>query len=85
MAKLVKIYENGIEKTILTFRGQDFTLTVGEWEEDGMFRSKEKGLDIQVEEAFKDDPDIEEITEIIFNIDDPFDALENLEELESYE
>jgi hypothetical protein len=86
MAKLIKIYENGIEQTILTFRGKEFTETMVEDEEgEGYTVSKEKCLEYQVEKAFKDDPDIEEILDVVLNLSDPYDVLEELESLDTYE
>jgi len=54
MAKLVKTYENGEIKSELYFRGQVFTLTMGQW--NGCVRkSKEICLDKQLRNAFPDD------------------------------
>lgn len=54
-------------------------------DEEGHTVSKEKCLEIQVEEAFKDDPDIEDIVDIVSNLIDPYDVLEELETLDTYE
>jgi len=86
MAKFVQIYENRVEKSILTFRGQDFTCTMVEDEDRGGAKSIEKVLDIQVEEAFPDDEDIEEICDLVNLIEqDSFSRLDDLEELGCFE
>ena len=86
MAKFVQIYENRVEKSILTFREQEFTCTMIENEDRGGARSLEKSLDIQVEEAFPDDENIEEICEVVSDIElDDMMRLDLLEELENFE
>jgi len=86
MAKFVQIYENRIEKFILTFRGQEFTCTMIENENGNSATSIEKALDFQVEKAFSDDEDIEEILDLVNEIEyDDMMRLDNLEELENFE
>jgi len=86
MAKFVQIYENRVEKSILTFRGQDFTCTMVEDEDGGNIHSLEKALEFQIEKAFHDDENIEEICAIVEDIEiDGYSRLEQLEELENFE
>lgn len=86
MAKFIKSYENRVEKSVLTFRGREFTCTMIEDEDRCTATSLEKSLDIQVEEAFSEDEDIEEICELVDSIDlDEMTRLDALEVLESYE
>lgn len=88
MAKYTKVWENGIETSTLNFRGQDFKLTMAEWEgnDPGHYTSKEKSLDDQIEEAYPDDENLDEIIDYVESLDDDFDrenALEGLTNLES--
>jgi len=86
MAKFVQIYENRVEKSILTFRGQEFTCTMIEDEDRGGARSLEKSLDTQIELAFPNDENIEEICELVCEIEmDDLMRLDDLEELENFE
>ena len=86
MAKFVQIYENRIEKSILTFRGQEFTCTMVEDENRCNATSIEKALDIQLEKTFPDDENIEEICEIVNDIEyDDTERLNDLERLEEFE
>ncbi|KUO77222.1 MAG: hypothetical protein APF81_08400 [Desulfosporosinus sp. BRH_c37] len=72
MAKYSKVWENGIETSTLNFRGQVFTLTMGVWKENGPCISKEKNLVIQMEEAYPDDENLEDIVEAVESLDDDF-------------
>jgi hypothetical protein len=86
VARLVRTFENGTITTVLTFRGKEFTLTMPPWE-NGERTSKEKCLSNQVEEAFKDDPDVEDIADVVDSIDfgDEDETEKALEELNSME
>ncbi|KUO70172.1 MAG: hypothetical protein APF81_03870 [Desulfosporosinus sp. BRH_c37] len=72
MAKYSKVWGNGIETSTLNFRGQDFTLTMGVWKKNGPCISKEKNLVSQMEEAYPDDENLEEIVEAVESLDDDF-------------
>ena len=86
MAKFVQIYENRVEQSILTFRGQEFICTMIEDEDRGGATSLEKAIEYQLEEAFPDDEDIDEILELIDGIAyDSMDRLDRLEQLENFE
>jgi len=85
MAKFTMVCENGIETSTLNFRGRDFTLTMGRWEEDGPITSKEKSLDIQIEEAYPDDENLEEIIDLLDGLGDTFDCEASLEGLTGFE
>ena len=86
MAKFVQIYENRVEKSILTFRGQDFTCTMVADEDGGNIHSLEKALEFQIEKAFHDDENIEEICDLVNLIEqDSFSRLDDLEELGCFE
>jgi DNA-directed RNA polymerase specialized sigma54-like protein len=86
MAKFVQIYENNIEKSILIFRGQEFTCTMVMNEDGSGATSLEKCLEIQIEEAFPNDEDIECICELVEEIEyDDADKLYFLEQLEDFE
>ena len=86
MSKYIQIYENRIEKSILTFRGQEFTCTMVENEGGGGATSLEKCLDIQLENAFPDDEDIDEICELVNDIEcGNMERIESLEQLENFE
>lgn len=88
MARYTKVYENGIETSTLNFRGKDFTLTMDHWEgnDEGHYTSKEKSLEDQIEEAYPDEENLDEIIDYVESLDDYFnreDALEGLSKLES--
>ncbi|HEY5561970.1 MAG TPA: hypothetical protein VIK72_09505 [Clostridiaceae bacterium] len=86
MAKLTRTYENMVDKTVLTFRGQDFTCTMIEDEEGGGSHSLEKCIDIQLRNTYPDDEDIDEILDLVDIIEmDDWERLENLERLEEFE
>jgi len=79
MAKFTKMFSDGKVKNTLTFRGKEFNLTMGEWE-DGVRSSCEVGFETQLEEAFRDD---EEVINLIENYDiDMLDCSGNEEEIE---
>ena len=87
MAKLVQIYENNVEKSILTFKGQELTyITV----EDENGKATQSGtLDTQfVNEFYNDfsDEDFDEIIDLINEIQfDHIDKLGSLKRLEDFE
>jgi hypothetical protein len=85
MAKYTKVWEKGIETSTLNFRGRDFTLTMGVWEENGPCVGKEKDLVSQMEEAYPDDENLEEIVEAVESLDDDFYREAALEMLRSLE
>jgi len=88
MAKYTKVWEDGIETSTLHFRGQDFTLTMGRFDEDGLSRSKEKAIENQMEEKYPEDENLDEIMDYMESLDDDFDrenALEGLSNLEPRE
>ena len=85
MAKYTKVWENGTETSTLNFRGKDFTLAMSAFE-NGESHGLTKSIDIQIEEAYPDDEDLDEIIDYIGSLDDDFDrddALERLTEFES--
>jgi hypothetical protein len=85
MAKYTKVWENGTEKSTLNFRGRDFTLAMSAFE-NGESHGLGKGIDAQINEAYPDDEDLEEILDTLEILDDSFDrddALERLTEFES--
>ena len=85
MAKYTQVWEIGIETSTLNFRGRDFTVTMGDWNGDGSCISKEKSLDIQIEEAYPDDEDLEEIIDLLEGLGDTFDCEQSLEGLANFE
>ena len=85
MAKYTKVWENGTETSILNFRGKDFTLAMSAFE-NGESHGLTKSINIQIEEAYPDDEDIDEIMDWTESLDDNFDrddALEGLTEFEA--
>jgi hypothetical protein len=65
MAKFKVEYDNGTMRKTLTFRGEEFTLTFGELNENGSRTSKEKDFPHQLYKKFRNDVDEYILTEII--------------------
>lgn len=88
MSKLVKTYENRVEKIELTFRGEVFSYSMIEDEDGGGRTSDKKCLSIQIADRFPEFENDEGFESIIDELecslsdDDLFDALEELEMLE---
>lgn len=86
MAKLVKTYENGIEKTELTFRGETYDFSMLPCEHGR--RSDKHGFDKQVTNKYPELKEEDELIDILddlswqYDEDDIFEALEALEEWE---
>lgn len=85
MARYTTVQENGIETSTLNFRGRDFTITMSAFDENGFSRSVEKCLDIQIEEAYPDDENLEEILDLLEGLGDTFDWEESLNGLTNFE
>lgn len=87
MAKFARTWENGVDTSVLTFRGREFTLTMEPT--DFGATSKEKCFDEQIKEAFEDGEEIVSILERLqlglFNIGDEFDTFETLGMLTEFE
>lgn len=87
MAKVTKSYENGEVKTTLTFRGKDFVVEEGQYE-DGVRKSKQVCFEMQIGKTLNNDDDIEELKELAFKLDcaDSDEEIEEvLDELDMYE
>ena len=87
MAKLVLTYEDQIEKRELTFRGQVFDFSMIP-EGCGIKRGDKKGLDTQVEKAFPELANDDELMELIDQLnceDHGCDICDLLDELEPWE
>ena len=86
LAKFIQIYENNVEKYILTFKGQELTCTTVEDENGKVVQSGT--LDTQfVNEFYNDfnDEDFDKIIDIINEIQfDNINRLGNLKQLENF-
>lgn len=86
MAKIVKTYENGIEKTELTFRNETYDFSMLPCE-DGR-KSDKQVFDEQVTNKYPELKEEEELIELLDNLsfcNDEEDIFEALEALESWE
>ena len=84
MAKYTKVWENGTETSTLNFRGKDFILAMSVFE-NGESHGLTKAIDIQIEEAYPDDEDLDEIISYTESLDDDFDRDDALERLTEFE
>ena len=88
MSKLVVTYENSTITTVLTFLGEEYTLTMPPYE-DGSRTSLEPCFETQFEKRHPDDSMLEEITDVLcflssseYPDDEIEEALDELNEIE---
>jgi len=86
MAEFKKIYRNETIESTLTFRGIEFTETMGEWK-DGVRKGNTKCIETQIEEHFSNDEQIKDIKGALELLDtDSDDEIEEgLEKLSEFE